>query len=220
MKNHRVLQATVALLLLLTVILGIASIQPAQPDKPDGNIEWASMRVCVADAIAKVNSPAATYDGMRQATDLCYAHLHQQALLNDFRIRRLKFTQQTYDERVLLWMVVVITLAGVGLAALQLVGSFRLASVGAANFDQQTELSVQQGKLSVKSSVTGLLILICSFAFFWVFVYEVFVIKTVDVDGGSSNANGMKQRPSQQISAGMVETTQAKPPAKRASASK
>ena len=146
---------------------------------------WPSMRLCVNDALQKIKSETVTNSLIYEVTQVCYSHLHSQGLLNDFKLRRLKFIQQTYDERVLLWMVVIITLSGVALSGIQLLASFKLASLGKNNFDQSAELSIEQSKLSLKSSVTGLFILIFSFAFFWVFVYEIFVIKEIDIDKGS-----------------------------------
>lgn len=144
--------------------------------------DWPSMKLCVDDALVKIKSEVVTIDLLSQATQLCYTHLHGQGLLNDFRIRRFKFTQQGYDERVLLWMVVVITLSGIALAGVQMLASFKLAVGGKGEFGQAGEFSVEQGRLSLKSSVTGLFIMIFSFAFFWVFVYEIFVMKEFNPD--------------------------------------
>jgi hypothetical protein len=181
------------LLVLLVAGLGVAASRPEEIRPAAPEVEWPSMRLCVADALKQVAVGRPGFDALHDATGLCYQHLHSQGLLNDFKLRRLKFTQQSYDERILLWMVVVITVSGVVLAGLQLLASFRLASTGVArpagageNWVPASDISLEQGKLSVKSSVTGLLILICSFAFFWVFVYEIFVIKIVDVDRGSA----------------------------------
>jgi len=103
--------------------------------------------------------------------------------LNDFQIRRLKFIQQGYDERVLLWMVVVITLSGVFLAGLQLVGSYRLAAAaGRTDIEQSGEIALQRDRISLKSSITGLFILLVSFAFFYVFVIEIVPLKEVNTD--------------------------------------
>jgi hypothetical protein len=168
------LAAGALILLILTLIKGT----PPTPVEQ----EW-GMRECVPELLHRTVVGRAEFHEYQQAIQLCYSHLHGQGLLSDFKIRRQKFLQQSYDERILLWMVVLITLSGVALAGVQLVASFRLASAGAANFDQQTELSVEKGRLSVKSSLTGLLILICSFAFFWVFVYQVYVIHSIDPDG-------------------------------------
>lgn len=143
---------------------------------------WVSIKQCVDDTFERTKPQVVTNELIYSATQVCYSHLHGQGLLNDFKLRRLKFIQQTYDERVLLWMVVVITLSGVALAGVQMMASYKLASGGIGSFDKTGELSIEQSKLSLKSSVTGLFILVCSFAFFWVFVYEIFVIKEVDPD--------------------------------------
>jgi hypothetical protein len=183
MKMNSRTSAVGAALLLLLLVLGfrLVSQEPmAQPFASANAAEWPSMRECVADALKRTGAAAPTVESMKAATELCYSHLHGQGLLNDFKIRRLKFIQQAYDERVLLWMVVAITLSGVALAAVQLIASFRLATQGIGNLAEQTELSVERGKLSIRSSLTGLLILICSFAFFWVFVYEIYVIHDPD----------------------------------------
>jgi hypothetical protein len=55
-----------------------------------------------------------------EVAEHCYRLLNGGYLLSDFKIRRLKFFQQKYDEVVMLWMVVVITLSGVVLAGMQL----------------------------------------------------------------------------------------------------
>ena len=148
---------------------------------------WASIKQCINDTFERTKPNIVTNALIGEATQVCYSHLHGQGLLNDFKLRRLKFIQQSYDERVLLWMVVVITLSGVALAGIQMMASYKLASGGVGSFEQTGELSIEQSKLSLKSSVTGLFILICSFAFFWVFVYEIFVIKEIDPDQQSRN---------------------------------
>ena len=197
-----------ALFAVLVAVVGVLAFKPVPPQiAPD--TEWPSMRPCVADAL-KSAAPAPTgFASMQDATDLCYRHLHSQGLLNDFKLRRLKFTQQAYDERILLWMVVVITVSGVVLAGFQLLASFRLASTGpakpagaGADWTPSSDFTLEQGKLSVKSSVTGLLILVCSFAFFWVFVYEIFVIKIVDVDRGTPSE--VRKPVATQIVAGLL----------------
>src|SRR5260370_38463503 len=96
----------------------------------------------------------------------------------------MKFIQQAYDERVLLWMVVVITLSGVFLAGLQLVGSYRLAAAaGRTDIEQSGEIALQRDRISLKSSITGLFILLVSFAFFYVFVKQIVPLKEVNGDG-------------------------------------
>jgi small-conductance mechanosensitive channel len=76
-----------------------------------------------------------------------------------------------------LWMVLTITLSGVVLAGLQLLAAYRLATAGRGEFAQQQEITLEQNRISLKSSVTGLLILVVSFAFFMVYVAWVFAIR-------------------------------------------
>ena len=170
---------------LLAALLACVQREDASPSASAASDSegWASVKQCVNDTLGRIKPDVVTNALVYETTQVCYTHLHGQGLLNDFKLRRLKFIQQAYDERVLLWMVVVITLSGVALAGVQMMASFKLASGGKGTFDHAGELSIEQSKLSLKSSVTGLFILICSFAFFWVFVYEIFVIKEVDVDG-------------------------------------
>jgi hypothetical protein len=109
-----------------------------------------------------------SYDDI--VSDSCYTQLFNLDYLLDFDIRREKFTRQELDERVILCMVVAITFSGVALAGLQLFASFRSASVGKGDLSQANEFSAERGRLSLRSSVTGLMILVGSLLFFIVYV--------------------------------------------------
>jgi hypothetical protein len=73
---------------------------------------------------------------------------------------------------VLLVMTVILVLSGAVLAALQLYWSYRLGSFG-----NSSELSVDNKALKVASPFVGLLILIVSFGFFYLFVHEVYRVR-------------------------------------------
>ena len=119
--------------------------------------------------------------------DLCYRIHHGDNMLSDFRLRRIKFVQQQYDEVVMLWMVVIVTISGVALAGLQRFASYHLALRQEKSLSlDSTELTVEQGRIILKSSITGLAILVVSFAFFLVFTLEIYTIREVDVDEGVS----------------------------------
>ena len=108
----------------------------------------------------------------------CYQQVAQEDILIDFGIRKSAYLNQQSQTPILMWMVVAITLSGVILAGLQLGAGYRLASLGKAAFEQgNTELTVEQSKISLSSSVTGLVILTISLAFFIVFVYKVYLIQ-------------------------------------------
>jgi len=112
------------------------------------------------------------------ATAACYDHLHAQGLLNEFQIRRVNFQVQHIADQMLMWMVIGLTISGVALAGVQIIGANRVyvASGGAAALPD-SEISIEAGKVYVKSAVTGLVILMISFAFFFVYVAEVYTIK-------------------------------------------
>jgi hypothetical protein len=87
-------------------------------------------------------------------------------------------------------MVVLITISGVALAGLQLAASYRLAVIRGTEFATASELVLNKsGDLVLKSSVTGLFILIISFAFFLVFVLYVYDIKERRIESGSPAAS-------------------------------
>jgi hypothetical protein len=93
------------------------------------------------------------------------------------------FIEQHFMGRVILWMVVGMTISGVLLAAVQLMAAYRLAESGRGTLGDDGSISMESGKISVKSSVTGLLILVVSFAFFLVFVERVYTIRRISDTG-------------------------------------
>lgn len=125
-----------------------------------------------------------TPEGMKLRLVYCSDQIYQQSILNDFELRRLVYQSQGISDIVLLWMVVVLTLSGVVLAAIQLLASFQLSKSGLAGDlalgDQTQTFSVERGKLVFQSSVTGLFILLFSFAFFYVYIIFVYSIHQAD----------------------------------------
>jgi hypothetical protein len=117
---------------------------------------------------------------------VCYRSVADSDVLTDFGIRKSAYLNQQLQTAVLMWMVVAITLSGVVLAGVQLVAGYKLAVLGKAAFEQGGKLSIEQSRISIGSSVTGLLVLAISLAFFTVFVYKVYFIK----DPGDAPASG------------------------------
>ncbi len=138
-------------------------------------------------------------DMVHRIDALCYDHVYWLRLLDDFQIRRSKVLQQNSSDFILLWMVVAITISGVVLAGLQLLGSYQLASLGKGDFAQSGELSFEaRGNMSAKTSVTGLLILVVSFAFFLVYVGWVYPVREVRLDPlnpGEQEIHGQSTKP-------------------------
>lgn len=141
-----------------------------------------SMSQCVTDALSLLGPKAPqTAEMLRDAREHCYSLIQAEGVLNDFAIRRLNFFQQYRANGVLMWMVVAVTIAGVLLAGLQLGASYLLAIANKTSLDaNQGEFTWKRDQLALKSSVTGLFILLISFCFFLVFVFNVYRFETLE----------------------------------------
>jgi hypothetical protein len=149
----------------------------------------ARMAECWTNSLATLKPEKTDLILLRQVSDLCYDKIRQEYMLGDFTIRRTTFLEQQVEGRVLLWMVVAITVSGVFLAGLQLYGAYKLASAGRGTFAEDSNLTLEQNKVSLKSSVTGLLILAVSFAFFTAYVKYVYPVTMIgDVNTAPSKA--------------------------------
>ena len=129
-----------------------------------------------------------TPDIWERISGICYNEVRNEADLTDFNIRRSVLIEQQSEGRIILWMVVAITLSGVALAGLQLVAAYRLASAGHGEFGSAQEVTLEQNKISLKSSVTGLMILVISFAFFMVYVGWVYTVKELKAPSSSESS--------------------------------
>lgn len=162
------------IVLTLALVPALKSWQPEPP--PQINIAD-RIANCRAETLTGLKPEKPNIDLYRDLAAHCYVQVRGEAHLIDFNIRRLNLINQQIDGRVILGMVVAITVSGVMLAALQLLYAFRLASAGKGEFGQSQELTLEQNKISVKSSVTGLMIFVISFAFFMVYVVWVYTSK-------------------------------------------
>jgi hypothetical protein len=144
-----------------------------QPDPP-------SMSQCVADTISRFDPKnPSTAESLREARNHCYSLIQGQEVLADFAIRKLNFFQQYRANGVLMWMVVLVTLSGVLLAGVQLRASYQLAAASKTQLpDSNGELILRRDQLVLRSSITGLFILMVSFCFFLVFVFYVYRFET------------------------------------------
>ncbi|MBM9594998.1 hypothetical protein [Roseitranquillus sediminis] len=127
--------------------------------------------------LAQFGSGSATVEEVQALVRACYEKLRLQGTLNDFLIRRVNFQTQHFADTVVMWMVVLMTMSGVALAGYQIVAASRLAP---GDTPAESEVSVERGRLFLRSSVTGLFILIVSFAFFYVYVIYVYTIYEID----------------------------------------
>jgi hypothetical protein len=149
------------------------------------DLEYVSSSSVVRDCISRFPQNYAgieiTIENLQTVLSHCYDVNYADRLLDDFSVRRLKLLRQDVADQVILWMVALITISGVMLAALQLIISYKLSSALKSSELPESTLDVDtKGRLVLKSSVTGLFILMISFGFFFLFVKDVYRIEVVD----------------------------------------
>jgi hypothetical protein len=163
--------------------------------KREAMVEWPPHRLNMTECVKSLreilgkNSTNGDINELWNQMDICKFQLETQGYLDDFQIIRSKFYIQNYDDTVVLWMVVFITISGIILAGLQLLISYRLAVAAGTDLgDMGGEISLEKGKVSLKSSLSGIFILAISFAFFWLFVIEVYKMEEFDPDRKVKNS--------------------------------
>jgi hypothetical protein len=176
-----------ALLLATCMCLLVLRLPTRQPVTID---ETNKQSACRTNSIALIKPERIDVPFLVQISDFCYGQVRGEDLLSDFYIRKLSFVQQQSDTRVLLWMVVAITISGVLLAGFQLLAAYRLASGGRGDLAQGGELSLDPKSISLKSSVTGIVILTLSLAFFIIYVKWIYPIETrMDPEVAATHSN-------------------------------
>jgi hypothetical protein len=137
---------------------------------------------CLRNTMDIVKLTDINIDAYERIWRLCGNQIYNNLFFEDFIIRRDKFITQELDERVNLWMVVFITISGVVLAGIQLFMSFQLTRAGRSEFVKDTSLLAEHGKISLQSSVTGVLILTISLAFFVIYVKWIYNITEFHIE--------------------------------------
>ena len=115
---------------------------------------------------------------------ICYEKIRHQHNLNNHTVDRYTYQHQHLADFIVMWMVVGLTGSGVFLAAYQIISSsiiFGENNLSTSIDENASIISIEKGKLYFKSSVTGLFILVISFAFFY--IYTIYVYKISSPDG-------------------------------------
>ena len=147
---------------------------PSAAAEPVALDELAKLSACRAETLKLLHPEKVDIDLLTRISSFCYAQVRGEDLLGDFNVRRSNYLRQQFQGVVFLWMVVAITISGVIMAAFQLAAAYKLASTGHGDLGQGGEITLEEKRISLKSSVTGLLILTVSFAFFLVYVVWVY----------------------------------------------
>lgn len=164
---------------LICALAALAYVQSATAFR-DSESYAQRMHGCEAEALGRLGAKSGTAVDVNQliaVSNYCYTDIGYADGLGESNIRRGMYIHQRYENNVILFMVVLITLSGVALAAMQLWTSYHLAATGHIQGEGATELTVEQGRLAIKSSVTGLVVLVLSLAFFALYVLKVYTIQ-------------------------------------------
>jgi hypothetical protein len=143
------------------------------------------MARCRDELVAQIKPQNVDLRFLAGVHGLCYARINEEDTLEEFGIRRGAFLNQQAETGILMWLVVSITISGVLLAGLQLLAGFKLAMRGKAAFEQGGQISLEANKLSLNSSVTGVLVLAISLCFFYIFAREIYLIRVVGEEKGA-----------------------------------
>jgi hypothetical protein len=184
-RRHPAIRNTLlAILGLAAVVYGIVRISSGvEPERLARTTPATSVAACISTYQPIVVPPATSVTALMDLGGSCYNMIALQLRIEEQIARDDALELQKFEDIVMLWMVVAITLSGVGLAGLQLYASYQLAVAGYGKFmaDGTTDLSYSDKSVAIKSSVMGLIILVISFAFFLVFVFEINPVRTVEM---------------------------------------
>lgn len=174
------------------VLLLYASQNTITPHTVDFSARTQACRVEVSRRLDSSKLPLADIETI---SNLCYNQVRGESILRDFNLRRSNLTEQLVDGKIILWMVVVITLSGVALAALQLYAAYNLSLAGRESISAPQEFILEKDRISLKSSVTGLMILVVSFGFFIVYVMWVYTAKELRQENPELTSVGVSRFP-------------------------
>ncbi len=160
---------------------------------------------CIDHYAPKDPQGAPALPALQETYAFCHSVIATEFLTKEQIVRNAGFADQRYENCVLLIMVVGITISGVVLAGLQLLGSYRLAKDGHGEFGGGGEASASVSSVAVKSSVVGVVILAISFAFFLVFVMDVYTIRDVSGSAPAAPAAPPAAPPAHQVWSGSMQ---------------
>ena len=127
--------------------------------------------------VARLNEELQRYKNSRYAIEIEYTRKYYEYLSKKADINVMQFQwQRTASER-LLWLVVVVVLAGVVFSGYQL---WRASKTNDLPADSTIEIAAQ--KIKITSSVVGVIVLAISIIFFYFFLIEVYRVKVIDME--------------------------------------
>jgi hypothetical protein len=140
---------------------------------------------------ANVTDRKAELEMRRLEAETRYAEKYYEHLERLNKIAADKFVWQDRASEVILWLVAMVVIGGISLTAFQLWMAF-----GKAGAITETTLEASAKNFRVTSSVVGIIVLVISVSFLYLFLREVYHIEIVGVSGrdqpGAQSARNTK----------------------------
>lgn len=150
---------------------------PANTARSNANSE---VMTCKSDVLAQIGTKQIDMALEDQIANHCIGLISNSYSIADYDVRRNAFSEQANEQHYVLWLVIVITCSGIFLTALQLWSALNLSVASGMQVEAGGSAEISNGKLSIQSSVAGLIILTLSFAFFLTYMTVVYPIRETD----------------------------------------
>ncbi|SAK40307.1 hypothetical protein AWB75_00186 [Caballeronia catudaia] len=153
-----------------------------------------TLNECYGRSFTRLGQSTADIDTLRQVSEFCYRESIYAYTRTEWEVRRGAYEQAQTQSDEILRLVVGMTWGGIILAGLQLAFVFALSWRERKLLTDATELTAEtsreSSKLYFKSSVAGLMILVITFAFFYLYIIDVYPVtdQSSRTDSGSSEA--------------------------------
>jgi hypothetical protein len=176
-----------------------------EPLSSEERLELEIFRKAVPELRARLDEAEASLNekGEERARYLASAY-QQRVALGDLAVRA--FAWQLFAGNIILGLVVLLTVSGIGLGAYQLIVAGKIAStrlkhaVGTAEHSSAlqephamnpiTNLEISRDKISLQTSIVGLLVLFVSGFFLLMFLREVYPIQEINQRLPAAEASG------------------------------
>jgi len=164
----------------LIALCALTCASPAAAQQKHGSANAAAV---AASAPAQFDSAVKALEQRESEAQTRYAEAYYKHLSQMNDIVEAKFKWQDRASSVTLWLVVFVVVSGVALTFFQLWIAFHHAPGAPAGADETCDTTIEASKTNfrVQSSVVGVIILIISCAFLYLFLKEVYDIKPVDM---------------------------------------
>jgi hypothetical protein len=174
--------------------------EPPSPREQDASTD---VYACLDKLTAQIKPTSMDIKAADEFANHCVELVYNSYAIADYNVRRRAFEEQYEEQKYILWLVITLTLSGVALTGLQLASAYNLSTTKGIDLQGGGDLTLERGKLAIKSAVSGLLMLSLSFGFFLTYMAWVYPIAVTDsvkkkamLNMGTAHSANGPERPS------------------------